>query len=65
MMHPTAFYNHAKNSNLLITGVKQNGQNPHSLLLLPLTPRIKIFYTGGATFFTLLIPNFVKSFRKY
>ena len=34
--------------------------------LIPLNPRIKIFFqnSGRVTFFTLLTPNFMQSFRK-
>ena len=39
---------------------------PNFWHLIPLNPRIKIFFqnSGHVTFFTLLTPNFMQSFRK-
>ena len=41
-------------------------KNPNFWHLIPLNPRIKIFFqnSGRVTFFTLLTPNFMQSFRK-
>ena len=41
-------------------------KNPYFWHLIPLNPRIKIFFqnSGRVTFFTLLTPNFMQSFRK-
>ena len=41
-------------------------QKPEFFILNPLNPRIKIIFQnfGRVTFFTLLTPNFMQSFRK-
>ena len=52
MMRPIAFYHHAKNSNLLKTGFGENV--PKTLFLIPLNPRIKIFFNIPAVSHFLL-----------
>ena len=49
-----------------MTGFRENVQKPNFRYLIPLDPRIKIFFQnfGRVTFFTLLTPNFMQSFRK-
>ena len=46
-----------------LENVKKNSNFWH---LIPLNPRIKIFFQNSSrvTFFTLLTPNFMQSFRK-
>ena len=53
----------AINQKLLMSGFEENVQKT---LFLTLNPQIKIFFqnSGRVTFFTLLTPNFMQSFRK-
>ena len=49
-----------------MTGFQENVQKPNFRHLIPLNPRIKMFFqnSGRVTFFTLLTPIFMQSFRK-
>ena len=62
-MCPIAFYHHAKNYKLSMSGFRESA--PKSKFLT-LNPQIKISFQNSnhVTFFTLLIPNFMQNFRK-
>ena len=68
MMHPIAFYHNAKIQKLLMTAVWENVQNQQIFdTWFPIIiPRLRFPFqiSDHATFFALMLPNCMQSFRK-